>query len=119
MLAPQFVSTGFQPRAHFSYDILGRHGNAGLLESRPSRVRARFELHLHPTVLHRLPHGGFKEIGQCLAFAQNVFKISTKLGLDTDLRQDGGLHCMIVLQTCCRVKGPYAYGPAPSGVGSG
>ena len=104
MLAAQFVAPGFKPRAHLRHNVLGRHGSASLLESHPSRVRARFEFPLHPTVLHGLTHGGLQEIGQCLAFAQYVFEIGAKLGLYADLREDGGLHRAIVLQTCCTVK---------------
>jgi galactose mutarotase-like enzyme len=56
------------------------------------------KLCLHAPVSNRVSHGCFDEFGQRFATLEHRLEISAKLGLNADLRNDGGFHASIVLR---------------------
>jgi len=65
----QLAAPCFEPPTHLSYDLLGWHSSAGLLEPRPSSIRTGVKLGLHAPVVHRLAHSRFEKVGQRFTFA--------------------------------------------------
>lgn len=87
-------------------DFPCRNGGSRFLIRLPRRFAARMEQGLVTPERHGVPYRAFNEFRERLAFAQNRLEFCPQGGLDTNLRNDGGLHALIVLQSRCMLNIP-------------